>query len=370
MKVLFTAYDFYPNTGGIATYAWEMANQLQQQGHQVLMLTKDRGLHRKEPFPVQYFSSLSSGVLSLLPMAKAIRSAVHSFQPEVIVNSLWLPGGLATRLAIGTQIPYHLIVHGMEVKNSVHSFKGLLRLGLNPIRRSVFDKAAGIHCVSEFTRALVFSETGVQRADVIHNGVNPERFLCLQPNSANYPQLVSVCRLVPHKGIDKVLLALPQVIEKFPELQYLIIGEGPDLNRLQQLTEQVHLQNHVQFLGKIDHQRLVQLYGQSHLNILMSRIEGQHVEGFGLVILEAACCKTPSLGGASGGITDAIVEGETGWLANPADEKLIAEKLIAILSDPKELVVRGQKAFTRATTEMTWEKAAEKLTSYLERPLA
>ena len=112
------------------------------------------------------------------------------------------------------------------------------------------------------------------------------------------------------------------------------MGEGPDRQRLEDLTARLGLQTQVCFLGRLALSDIVELYNLADLFVMLSREEPPDVEGFGLVFLEAAACGLPSVGGRSGGIPDAIEEGKSGWLVDPCNTEEIAATIIDLLKSP------------------------------------
>ena len=144
-------------------------------------------------------------------------------------------------------------------------------------------------------------------------------------------------------------------------MRYLVVGEGPDLPRLQRLAARLGLEDRVSFLGRRSVAEIVSLYNLADLFVLLTREEPPDVEGFGLVFLEAAACGLPSLGGRSGGIPEAIVEGQTGWLVDPGDPRAIAAGVIDLLGSPERLR-RASEGCLRTAPERTWERVAERIT--------
>jgi phosphatidylinositol alpha-1,6-mannosyltransferase len=103
--------------------------------------------------------------------------------------------------------------------------------------------------------------------------------------------------------------------------------------------------------------------------ILLSREDWKtpNVEGFGLVFLEAAACGVPAIGGRSGGVPDAVLDGVTGWLVDPSDEREITAAMLESLDQPEERQKRGRQAMERARSELTWEKMAEGILSEVRK---
>lgn len=357
-NILITAFDFPPQIGGVATYSWELANSLSQKGHKVTVITKDRQQSYQDNFTVISWKLPRFGVLALPALTLRLVNHLKKNQYDHIFSTLWLPDGAAVYLAkklLKNSTPTSISVHAMEILDSRADLKKRIRSRLKNLKRNSFNDCQSIFCVSNFSKQLLLNNISVDadKVHVVNNGVNLERFYRAESKPAPYPQLMTTCRLIPTKGIDKVISCLPQLKKVFPDISYKVVGTGPDLTRLKQLAQMNHVEEQVQFLGKIEHQQLIDLYNQSDLHVMLSRQNSQQVEGFGLVFLEAALCGTASLGGDSGGIPDAIKHNETGWLVDPYDSENIAQKLQEILSDQDYLRKISEQAH-QFTLKRSW----------------
>ncbi len=184
-------------------------------------------------------------------------------------------------------------------------------------------------------------------------------------------QFVPTCgRLVERKRHDKVLEALPKVLEEIPNIVYIIVGEGPYQNKLEELTRQYGLQKQVHFIGTVDVELLPDYYNLCDLFVMLNRTVGSagtktySVEGFGMVFLEAAACGKPVIGGDSGGAVYAVDKNVNGFLVPPEDIDSIVEKIITLFKDDSL-----SKEFSRNGPEhvkkFTWKQSVEKLKPYL-----
>jgi phosphatidylinositol alpha-1,6-mannosyltransferase len=165
-----------------------------------------------------------------------------------------------------------------------------------------------------------------------------------------------------------VIRALPQVLQSIPDTVYLIVGGGPDRERLESLAVATGVRDRVVFAGYAPDSDLPHIYALSDLFIMPSRInlEACDVEGFGLVFLEAGACGKPVIGGRSGGISDAIVEEKTGFLVDPHDPDDIAQVLVRLLSD-KELSGRiGEQGRLRVIHGFSWKEISNQVHGAIE----
>lgn len=364
-KVLVVAYDFPPRWGGVATYGLELASGLKKKGCDVTVLTGASSSETIEDLKVKRVKLASSGITSIPLMVLHLLSLLRKEKFDAIYCCLWLPDAAAVYLSLKIlkkAVPYFISVHAMEVMESSETLKKRFRQKLKPLKQATFLHAKKIFCVSSYTKKLLHSLVPLpnEQVVVVNNGANPEKFFPTE-KKISHLRLLTACRLVPNKGVDQVIKVLPDLVKNFPDLQYRIVGEGPDKTRLIKLTEMMQMQDHVHFLGKLDNSQLLDEYQQADLFVMLSRKEKNHLEGFGLVFLEAALCETPSLGGNSGGIPDAIEDGVTGWLVDPYSENAISEKLHSLLKNRDQLIDVGRKARQKTLESKTWDHRIQQI---------
>jgi Glycosyltransferase len=177
------------------------------------------------------------------------------------------------------------------------------------------------------------------------------------------PVLLTVGRLVPRKGVDTVLRALPLLRTSFPDLRYRVVGSGPYLERLMKLSHQLDVQGMVEFVGRVPESGLPGVYQNAHIFVMPVREEqgGASVEGFGIVFLEAAASGLPVVTTWGSGAEEALVPGETGRLVPPDDPAALAAVLLDLLRDAHLREAMGQAGRRWVETHMTWEHAAERM---------
>jgi phosphatidylinositol alpha-1,6-mannosyltransferase len=175
-----------------------------------------------------------------------------------------------------------------------------------------------------------------------------------------------VGRLVERKGHDTVIRAMPEVLNRVPDAAYVIVGGGPESERLVRLAEDTGVARHVHLLGRLPRGEMVGLLSRCDVLVMPSRQVGTSVEGFGIVFLEAGALGKPVVGGRSGGIPDAIEEGVTGLLVDPEDTVALAEAITSILADPDLAGRMGEAGRERVERLFTWDKVAERILESLE----
>jgi phosphatidylinositol alpha-1,6-mannosyltransferase len=180
--------------------------------------------------------------------------------------------------------------------------------------------------------------------------------------------LSSVSRLQAYKGHGTVLQALAVLPETTRQrFVYLIAGKGPHGQALRNEAVRLGVASAVRWLGFVPEEELPDLYRSSDLFVLCTREspKQQEVEGFGLVFLESQACGTPVLGTRTGGIPDAIREGEGGWLIDQDDATALAGILTQLADAPAAFRAAGLAARRRIERECTWEHYVQRFRAAL-----
>lgn len=379
MGLIFLADDFPPATGGIQTYAAELARAVAETGEEV------RVVARAQPGAEAFDADLPCPVLRVptgggyLPAALSLaagaeRAAAGLSGPlRCLVCTKWSPEGPgAIWAARSLRRPFVLIGHGGEFSH----VGGQLVKWL--VQRAVLRRAALCLANSSYTAGL-FRRAKVQerRIGVIYGGVRPERYRA-EPEQIEALRerlgltgrrvILTVARMVRRKGHEHVLRALPMVTEAVPDAAYLVVGDGPLADELRALTHELKLHQSVVFAGAVADEDLAACYGLCDVFAMPSvPVPGELAEGLGLAYLEAAAAGRPSVGTRFGGIPDAIADGETGLLVEPADDAGLAEALIELLADPERTQRMGQAARERVEAQFTWSCVAERFLEQVHR---
>ncbi|HUT99291.1 MAG TPA: glycosyltransferase family 4 protein [bacterium] len=284
--------------------------------------------------------------------------------PDTIHVGYCHPDSLAAMLlaAIGGW-PYLIYAHGTETLR----FSKDKRLA--PFFAKGFRAAAAVLANAHYCAEIVERGHGVppDRIEIIHPGVDFGHFDAPPPEvlldelrrrhdiSPVNRVLFIVGRVIPLKGFDTVLRALPRVLEEFPETVLLLGGDGFYLPRIRGMVGELGLTDAVRLLGRIPDDELAACYHLADLYVMPSRDDPPgSFEGFGIVFMEAGAAGTPQIGGRSGGIPDAVRDGETGLLCDPWDPDDLAEKILRLWRDPDLLKKLGEGA-RRWAAEQDWE---------------
>lgn len=373
MRLLLVTKDFPPDIGGIQTYCLELSRRFAEQCEAFAVVAPRipgaEGFDRQAPFDVVRVrgtrNSFAPSVLAYLPRLK------KRYRFDVVLGAQWQSAwaAIAGRRALG---PYAVCtaVHGREILTMHYAHLHAASL-YDRARRYTLGAVDRLFPGSNYALALVREKGMAYRsAQVVHYGCNVERF---RPSGGEVKRrelglegkkvMVTLSRLVPRKGIDTVLEALPTIVRAVPTVRYVVAGGGPDRARLKGLAERLGVMPWVQFLGLVPDEEVAPLLHMADVFVMPAREERPDVEGFGLVFLEANACGTPVIGSTSGGIPDAVIDGETGLLVPPAAPGPLAEAAVRLLTDAELCRRLGQGGRERVLRDGTWDRMVVQLTA-------
>jgi phosphatidylinositol alpha-1,6-mannosyltransferase len=175
------------------------------------------------------------------------------------------------------------------------------------------------------------------------------------------PVVVCVSRLMPRKGQDMLVRALPEIRKRAGDVGLLLVGGGPSRSRIEALAKEHDVEADVHITGSLPFAELAGYYraGDVFAMPCRERLGGLDVEGLGMVFLEAAACGLPVVAGRSGGSTDAVVDGESGVLVDGDSVEAIATQIADLLTDPKRAAEMGARGRAWAAQTWSWDSVVE-----------
>ncbi len=379
MKILIVTADWSPQGGGgITRFAKGLVQGLVNNHCSVEILLEEDGPHSRKTTNVEYeciihgIKGRNSPLKRALAFAGGLWHLYRKAKYDAVIAITWSPCGTGACLFnLLHRIPYWVICHGNDVLEPQRSFF------YTRLMRNVFRSAKGILPNSGFTANSV-SDLDIPRniITVIGCGIIPQdlknaccgKSIREQFAIGSKPLLVTVGRLVNRKGQDMVILALPKILQSFPETIYMIVGEGKEQERLERLAAETGVKKNVIFTGFINDDEMYTCMAECDLFVMASRDlpEEGEVEGFGIVFLEAGCFRKPVIAGRAGGMVDPVVDGETGYLVDPTNPEDIAQKIVTLLDNKERCERMGSAGYERVMQDYTWDAVARRVLAALQ----
>lgn len=315
--------------------------------------------------PLKIFSALQHLEIVLAPILWCLARPRGRPCAIVCIQPLFAGvGGLVARRLFG--IPFVVLIYGEELTTWLDD-PAPFRLRRRLLRR-VLSRADGIISTSEKTRRLAEQLYGVapDRVRVIYPAVDPAsapsasdpavgelRARIAGPSRA---MLLTVGRLAEtHKGFDTAITAVQIVARKIPDVRLVIAGPG-DREPLTALAASLGVSDNVVLLGHTDQRTLTMLFSACDAFVLPGREVAGSAEGFGVVFLEAALAGKPVVGGRSGGVPEAVADGETGFLVDGTSPQAVADAILRLLCDPAAASAMGERGRARVHAEFDGRK--------------
>jgi phosphatidylinositol alpha-1,6-mannosyltransferase len=269
-------------------------------------------------------------------------------------------------LAHGTEIPKKYIDDKTSFKKTIKK---------NRIIKS-FYKCTYIIANSNYTKELLIESLKInpKKIVIIHPGIDIyDQFITSKDESTinnhighHHPILITLARLEKRKGHTYVLNAIKNLINKYPNVLYIIAGDGPYKKELINCVKKLDIEKNILFLGWITEPEKSLLLKKSNIFIMTPTIEKESVEGFGMSFIDAAFHGVATIGTKSGGIADAIIDKKTGLLCEVGDQLDIDTKLEKLISDVNYRLELGRHAKEHAFKEYTWDKKAVEYLSVID----
>ncbi|MEV0531505.1 glycosyltransferase family 4 protein [Kitasatospora sp. NPDC050463] len=374
-KTLIVTNDFPPRPGGIQAFVHNMAVR-QPAGSVVVYASTWRDgsevarFDAEQPFPV-----IRDRTKVMVPTPRVTRRAAEILRAEKC-DSVWF--GAAAPL--GLMAPALRRAGARRLLGMTHGHEAAWAQ-LPAARQLLRRIGAGTDTLTylgEYTRSRIADAVGPQAAArmvQLPPGVDEGTF---HPDSggaelrrrlglADRPVVVCVSRLVPRKGQDTLIEAMPQILAEVPDTVLLIVGDGPYRADLEKLAEARGVRAAVRFTGAVPWSELPAHYGAGDVFAMPCRTRrgGLDVEGLGIVYLEASATGLPVVAGDSGGAPDAVLEGETGYVVSGGSPAAAAERIVRLLNDEELRRRLGEAGRRWVDRSWRWDLLAGRLTSLL-----
>lgn len=341
-EVLIVASEFPPGPGGIGSHAYSIAKAFAAKNIKVTVIanadyvTTEQivAFDSKQPFIIIRYEGTGRakylrrfGLVSKYAKGNVILSGMFS---------LWIGFWLKlTKRGLNTIC----ILHGTEVNLPQYFLRKLTHKSIN--------SADNIVAVSDFTKNLLPKWIlNKRKIDVVPNGIDLLSFSEMNENIKliGYPKLLTVGNVTPRKGQHRVIKAMPEILKKYPQAHYHIVGLPSYKEQFQKLAEELGVSHAVTFHGRVEKfEDLFKYYQSADIFTILSENQANgDCEGFGIVVLEAGFYNLPTIGANGCGIVDAVSEDFNGYLVD-GDNSIEVCKAIAKILENKDRLKKGAK---------------------------
>lgn len=340
--------DFKPVAGGVQEYLFQVSQRAAERYNVTVVTATSGTLQQKTLFQRVHLTHVSPfSIWRLLRTLAPTHLLVGHAHPRLLAGA-WLWGS------------YLILVHG----NDFLAAQGRWH---RPFFNYLLKQGRPIIANSRATAVSLEKIIG-HIATIIYPGTDPVRFSpANRSQSDKIPTLLTIGRLIPRKGIDTMLWALPTILEEMA-VTYHIGGSGPDRPRLEEIVRELGIEHAVRFLGRVSEEALPQIYANADLFVLPNReIKGRgSLEGFGIVFLEANASGLPVIAGNSGGAVEAVQNGKTGLIVSPDSKEELATAVLTLLKNEEKRQQMGEAGRRWVEKEMNWERTAQQFIDLLD----
>ncbi|AZG43673.1 glycosyltransferase family 4 protein [Gordonia insulae] len=370
-RTLLITNDFPPRPGGIQSYLQNLVDLLPPEDV-VVYAPRWKG-HEEFDARVPY-TVVRHPTTLMLPTPLVARRAAKIIRAHDI-SAVWF--GAAAPLAV--LAPAMRRAGARRVIASTHGHE--VGWSMVPLARQVLTYI-GRHVdvvtfVSRYTRGRFAAAFGAEAAlEYLPPGVDTARF-APDPQArqrirerlglGDRPTVLCLSRLVPRKGQDVLIRALPLIRREIGDVVLVIVGGGPYAETLHRIAADTGMSEHVVFTGSVPSAELPAHHAIADVFAMPARTRGRglDVEGLGIVYLEASATGVPVVAGQSGGAPETVVEGVTGTVVDGTDIDAVALAITAILADPAAAAEMGARGREHAVATWEWRSIAARLRQLL-----
>jgi glycosyltransferase involved in cell wall biosynthesis len=378
-RLCIVTHTFLPHVGGIERVVYEQSKRLLQRNYEPIVITNRIQTPKNyvvDGINVQCYESLNTGFRLGIPYSIPTITSLETFLKAVKSSKIvhahghpYLTSLIAAKLAKRYSKPFVLTQHNTFIEyDSI--FDNIERLNDLAVGKETLKEADKIITVSNATKDYVLSlGAKPEKVKVLHNGVDLVRFRPLAGKreemrrklgiSQNSIVVLTVRRLVYKNGIDTLIESANIAVKKNPKIVFLVVGKGPDLNKVQMRIEQLGIENNFRFTGFVKDEDLPFYYNAADFFALPSKSG----EGLPLVALEAMACGLPVIATNVGGISEILME-DYGKLVPSNQPELLAKAILEF----SNIDFSSRKLELRAVMEekFSWDKNVETLIGIYE----
>lgn len=376
-RVLLLTNDFPPRRGGIQSYLENLVDELVAGGQHTLTVyaPKWKGAPEYDIRAAESGYQVVRHPTTLMLPEPTVALRMRALIKEHDIDTVWF--GAAAPLAL--LAPLAREAGATRVIASTHGHEvgwSMLPVARNALRH-IGNNTDAVTFVSHYTRNRFAAAFGRQAAlEYLAPGVDVDRFVPDEVARAKLraryqlgrrPVIVCLSRLVPRKGQDMLIRALPEIRRRISGAVLVIVGNGPYREDLEKLAHRCDVADDVVFTGGVPGDELAAHHAMADVFAMPCRTRGNglDVEGLGIVFLEASSCGVPVVAGNSGGAPETVIEGKTGHVVDGRDVAAIATAIGDVLADPARAAEMGAAGRQWVIDNWQWRTKAARLAELL-----
>lgn len=375
MRKLKIGITCYPTVGGSGVLATELGKMLAERGHEIHFITSSVPFRLNKIYPNVFFHEVEVNNYSVfqyppydLALASKMADIIKEKKLDVLHVHYAIPHAVCAVLAremCGENIGIVTTLHGTDI-----SVLGQDSTMAQAIKYGI-EKSDVVTAVSNALKEQTYQLIGTKKdIETVYNFVDESIFKPIDSSNLkaqygirdNERVLIHVSNFRKIKNLPDIIHTFFKVREEMPA-KLLLVGDGPEKQRMVDLVKSSPFKEDVLFLGK--QENVAELFGLSDLKLLMSE-----TESFGLVLLEGMACGVPGIGTNVGGIPEVIQHGENGFIVEPGDVETAAKYAIELLKDENRLIQFRQAAITSIQTKFLAKPIIDHYEQLYERLVA
>lgn len=378
LRVLMLSWEYPPRViGGLATHVKHLTEELRNIGVEIILLTcnypgapeterlGNMTVKRVESYtaPTPDFASWVL-LMNLTMECEAVKAIKEWGGVDLVHAHDWLVAKPAISVKHLCRVPLVSTIHSTEQGRRNGLYSDYQRM-IHQIEWWLTYESWKVICCSNYMKEEVtrFFNTPPDKIVVIPNGVDATKFECCRCTrdfrtkyAADHEKIILyVGRLVPEKGANLLLGAMPGVLNSHPEAKLVVVGEGYFKEELMRIADRLNISSKVYFTGYVDDATLGSLYKCASVAVFPSLYEP-----FGIVALEAMASKVPVIVSDTGGLSEIVENNVNGLKVTPNDSDALSRAISSLLSNPDLAEHLRQEAFKKVSRLYNWRSIAER----------
>ena len=359
-------FRFIPHSGGAVIVASEIANNLAQLGHHVTVLTPDFEVVGDAYNPKMHHNVKIIRVET--PSRTNLKIAARRCKTNLLKKGNELGSNEKFDFVLTIFHPFHLVPNAaiacakklgipsiVKVDDAIYEKSSGLKLIQRKIEKMISSQAlknsSKVLVVNENTGKIMRSYYNVQESkiEIVPNGVDLSFF---NSKNKNERKIVFSGVMYHHRGLDTLLDSVPKILEEFPSTEFILLGDGPEMNKLKNIVKEKNMESHVKFEGWVDRKQIPGKISDALIGIGPLKRTTVTENALPIKVLEYMASSLPIIAKKGTLPNDVLQDNENGFFIDDAEE--LSEKIIELLKDPQQAKLMGEKSLEKVQ-KFSWK---------------